>query len=68
MFKLAPRRAARLLVPSQQPSLPPSFPPCSEQELDKHDAVHRDWWSALTLVVEHELYEEQKREDIDRAK
>lgn len=38
------------------------------QELDKHDALHRDWWAAIGLVVDHELYEEQKREDIDRAK
>ncbi|PRW50888.1 cactin isoform A [Chlorella sorokiniana] len=36
-------------------------------ELDKHEPLHRDWWAAIGLVVDHELYEEQKREDIDRA-
>ena len=48
--------------------LPVSFPTPFAQELDKHEALHRDWWAATALVVDHELYEEQKREDIDRAK
>lgn len=38
------------------------------QELDKHVPLHVSYWAAAALVAEHELYEEQKREDIDRAK
>lgn len=38
------------------------------QELDKKDALHRDYWAALALVAERELFEVQKQEDIDRAK
>lgn len=41
---------------------------CPVQELDKHDAVHRDFWAAALAVASAELYEQQKQEDIDRAK
>lgn len=38
------------------------------QEMDKHHPLHREFWSAALLVAEHELYEQQKQEDLDRAK
>jgi hypothetical protein len=40
----------------------------SPQELDKHDVLHRDFWAAALAVASAELYEQQKQEDIDRAK
>lgn len=41
---------------------------CRCQEMDTHNALHRDYWSAVAAVAGAELYEQQKQEDIDRAK
>jgi len=30
--------------------------------------VHVDFWAALATVADQELYEQQKQEDLDRAK
>ena len=54
--------------PLPHPHPPPRHPSLPRQEMDKHHPLHREFWSAALLVAEHELYEQQKQEDLDRAK
>lgn len=50
------------------PPCPTPIPHPARQELDNRDQQHVEFWSALSVVADHELAEAQRTEEIDRAK